>query len=287
MQALFADIPSAIANTVEIARRCSLTLVLGKPQLPNFPVPDGMTMDEFFRSESFNGLEDRLTHPVSRSRQARGAAPALRGTAGVRDRHHPQDGLSGLLPHRGRLHQVGQAQRLPRGAGPRIGRGLAGGLRAQDHGPGPAGIQPAVRALPEPRARVHARLRRGLLPGQPRPRHRLCEAALRPRRRQPDRHLRYHGRARGHPRRGPRAGHELHLLRRHLQAHSQQAGSARHAQIPAQSEEGGRQVHLRHRGRAHAGRAHRKRRRRQDPDRNGPEARRHGLATSACTRAAW
>ncbi|WP_336693885.1 DNA polymerase III subunit alpha [Delftia acidovorans] len=62
MQALFADIPSAIANTVEIARRCSLTLVLGKPQLPNFPVPDGMTMDEFFRSESFNGLEDRLTH---------------------------------------------------------------------------------------------------------------------------------------------------------------------------------------------------------------------------------
>ena len=62
MQALFADIPSAIANTVEIARRCSLTLVLGKPQLPNFPVPEGMTMDEFFRQESFAGLEERLVH---------------------------------------------------------------------------------------------------------------------------------------------------------------------------------------------------------------------------------
>ena len=39
MRKLFADIPTAIANTVEIARRCSLTLVLGKPQLPNFPTP--------------------------------------------------------------------------------------------------------------------------------------------------------------------------------------------------------------------------------------------------------
>ena len=36
MQALFADVPSAIANTVEIARRCNLTLVLGKPQQVRF-----------------------------------------------------------------------------------------------------------------------------------------------------------------------------------------------------------------------------------------------------------
>ncbi len=62
MEALFADIPSAIANTLEIARRCSLTLVLGEPQLPNFPVPAGMTMDEFFRKESYDGLEERLIH---------------------------------------------------------------------------------------------------------------------------------------------------------------------------------------------------------------------------------
>ncbi|MCT9812026.1 DNA polymerase III subunit alpha [Acidovorax sp. Be4] len=62
MQALFADLPSALQNSVEIARRCSLTLVLGAPQLPNFPVPDGMTMDTFFRQESFDGLEVRLAH---------------------------------------------------------------------------------------------------------------------------------------------------------------------------------------------------------------------------------
>ena len=64
MKALFADIPSAVANTVEIAKRCNLTLVLGKPQLPNFPTPlvDGepMPMADYFRQLSFEGLEERL-----------------------------------------------------------------------------------------------------------------------------------------------------------------------------------------------------------------------------------
>jgi DNA polymerase-3 subunit alpha len=45
MQALFADVPSAIANTVEIARRCNLTLELGKPRLPDFPTPNGMPIE--------------------------------------------------------------------------------------------------------------------------------------------------------------------------------------------------------------------------------------------------
>ncbi len=62
MQQLFADIPSALENTVEIARRCHLTLVLGKPQLPNYPIPDGLTMDAYFRKLSFDGLEVRLAH---------------------------------------------------------------------------------------------------------------------------------------------------------------------------------------------------------------------------------
>ena len=67
MQALFVDIPSAIANTVAIAKRCALTLVLGKPQLPNFPtplMPDGQPqpMEDFFRELSHKGLEERLVH---------------------------------------------------------------------------------------------------------------------------------------------------------------------------------------------------------------------------------
>ncbi|MET0310845.1 MAG: PHP domain-containing protein, partial [Burkholderiaceae bacterium] len=62
MTALFADIPSAIANTAEVARRCSLTLELGKPRLPNFPTPNGMPAEEYFRFASHEGLKERMAH---------------------------------------------------------------------------------------------------------------------------------------------------------------------------------------------------------------------------------
>ncbi len=64
MVALFADIPEAITNTVEIAKRCSLPLTLGKNYLPTFPVPEGMTLDAFFRQEAERGLEKRLAKLV-------------------------------------------------------------------------------------------------------------------------------------------------------------------------------------------------------------------------------
>ena len=64
MEALFADLPTALHNTAEIAKRCSLTLELGKPQLPDFPTPvvDGqpLPMADYFRQLSFEGLEERL-----------------------------------------------------------------------------------------------------------------------------------------------------------------------------------------------------------------------------------
>jgi len=56
----FADVPSAIANTLEIAKRCNLTLVLGKPRLPNFPTPDGVSLDDYLIQLSEEGLEKRL-----------------------------------------------------------------------------------------------------------------------------------------------------------------------------------------------------------------------------------
>jgi len=66
MCALFADVPSALANTLEIAKRCNLTLVLGKPQLPNFPIPPVqgvvMSVEDYFRHVSQEGLEERLRH---------------------------------------------------------------------------------------------------------------------------------------------------------------------------------------------------------------------------------
>lgn len=72
MEALFADVPSALANTVAIARRCSLKLVLGKPRLPDFPTPDGSPIEDYFRRLSFEGLEKRLSalFPDERKRDA-------------------------------------------------------------------------------------------------------------------------------------------------------------------------------------------------------------------------
>ena len=64
MTQAFADIPSAVANSQEIARRCSLTLELGKPRLPDFPTPeiDGkrQPIEDYFREASHEGLRLRL-----------------------------------------------------------------------------------------------------------------------------------------------------------------------------------------------------------------------------------
>jgi len=60
MQALFADLPEAITNTVEITKRCNLELTLGKNYLPDYPVPPGMTIADYLAAESRRGLEVRL-----------------------------------------------------------------------------------------------------------------------------------------------------------------------------------------------------------------------------------
>jgi DNA polymerase-3 subunit alpha len=72
MLELFADIPSAVANTLEIAKRCNVSLVLGKPQLPDYPTPNGMAIDEYFRFASHEGLKERLVHlyPDATKREA-------------------------------------------------------------------------------------------------------------------------------------------------------------------------------------------------------------------------
>lgn len=73
MQALFADIPSALQNTVEIARRCNLTLQLGKHFLPEFPTPAGMSVADYFRQTAHEGLEKRLAQIFPDAAQRDGA----------------------------------------------------------------------------------------------------------------------------------------------------------------------------------------------------------------------
>ncbi len=60
MQELFADIPEALQNTVELAKRCNFELSLGTYYLPQFPVPDGHTLDSWIRETSHEGLKKRL-----------------------------------------------------------------------------------------------------------------------------------------------------------------------------------------------------------------------------------
>ena len=60
MAELFPDLPQALANTVEIAKRCSLNLNLGHNYLPNFPIPDGSTVASYLTHLAESGLNERL-----------------------------------------------------------------------------------------------------------------------------------------------------------------------------------------------------------------------------------
>ncbi|MEW8561201.1 MAG: DNA polymerase III subunit alpha, partial [Candidatus Thiodiazotropha sp.] len=60
MVELFSDIPEALENTLEIAKRCTIELTLGQNFLPDFPIPEGMTVGEFLAAESRKGLAWRL-----------------------------------------------------------------------------------------------------------------------------------------------------------------------------------------------------------------------------------
>jgi DNA polymerase-3 subunit alpha len=60
MAELFRDIPEALENSVEIARRCNVRLEFGRYFLPDFPVPAGLTLEEFLRREAEQGLAARL-----------------------------------------------------------------------------------------------------------------------------------------------------------------------------------------------------------------------------------
>jgi len=75
MEALFADVPSAIANSVAIAQRCNLQLTLGVARLPDFPTPDGSSLEQYFQRASREGLERRLAalYPQAAARDAQRA----------------------------------------------------------------------------------------------------------------------------------------------------------------------------------------------------------------------
>jgi DNA polymerase III alpha subunit len=161
MAALFADLPSALANTLGIARRCNLRLTLGKPRLPHARARRRLAdADRGLLSRALaSGAGATPGAALPRCSRACRPTPRVPAAPGIRDRRHRQDGFPRLLPDRRRLHRLGAAQRLPGRPRAGLGRGLARGLCAGHHRPGPASLPAALRALPEPRARVDARLR--------------------------------------------------------------------------------------------------------------------------------
>lgn len=60
MSALFADIPQVIENTNLLASRCNVQLKLGINVLPDFPIPEGETIESFFKKTAAEGLNARL-----------------------------------------------------------------------------------------------------------------------------------------------------------------------------------------------------------------------------------
>ena len=226
----FADLPEALANTVAIAQRCNLTIPLGQNHLPEFPTPAGVTIDEHLRDEAAAGLERRLAklYPDAATRDAK--RPEYVARLEFESADDRADGLRRLLPDRRRLHQLGAAQPRAGRSRPRIGRGLARRVLARHHRPRPVALHAAVRALPQSGARVDARLRHRLLPGRPRPRHRLRQEEVRRRLRVADRDVRHAGGEGRGARRRPRARPALPVRRRHRQADSVPAGQGRDAE---------------------------------------------------------
>jgi error-prone DNA polymerase len=72
MQALFADLPEAIANTLSLSNRIEFSLKDLGYEFPKYPVPDGHTINSFLRHLAEKGMEDRYSHaPADLRRRAR------------------------------------------------------------------------------------------------------------------------------------------------------------------------------------------------------------------------
>ena len=165
MAALFEDLPEALENAVEIARRCTVTVELGGSHLPEFPVPDGHDLDEWFAERTRAGLRRRL------ERTGQGAEAPGGEEAQYRQRLERELDIICRMGYPGYFLIVAdfirwaREQRIPVGPGRGSGAGIARRLRAGNHRSRPAPVRPAVRAFPEPGAGVAAGFRHRLLHG--------------------------------------------------------------------------------------------------------------------------
>ena len=151
-----------------IAQRCAFMLEARKPILPPFPTESGRSEAEELRAQAVDGLEARLERMCSagdgRGRARSGRASPI-ASASISSSTSSSRWVSRLLPDRRGLHPMGEGARHSGRAGPRLGRRLGGRLGADHHRSRSDALRPAVRALPQSRARVDAGLRHRFLPG--------------------------------------------------------------------------------------------------------------------------
>jgi DNA polymerase-3 subunit alpha len=182
----FAEWPEAIASTLEIAERCAVEIELGKQLIPSYQTPDGTPEREYLRARVQEGLVLRYGDPPPAEATAR-----MEMELDVIDR----------MGFNAYFLIVWDFVKFAKENGIAVGRVVLPG----DHRRGPAPVRPAVRALPEPRARVDARYRHRLLGPWPRACDALRDREVRARVGRADRDLRQDVPAGCHPRRGPRA----------------------------------------------------------------------------------
>ncbi len=75
MAELFSDIPEALANTVEIAKRCNVEIKLGTYYLPEYPIPDDFENDPFFQLESYDALKAQTAKTLAEKWQGKEGTP--------------------------------------------------------------------------------------------------------------------------------------------------------------------------------------------------------------------
>ena len=97
MAQLFADVPQALDNALEIARRCNLEIELGRSRLPAFPTPPGVTVDQTLRLQAEQGLAARLAKLFAGAEARTQAAPRYRQRLDFEIRTIIQMGFSGYF----------------------------------------------------------------------------------------------------------------------------------------------------------------------------------------------
>ena len=188
--------PEAIASTLEIAERCSVEIELGKQLIPSYPTPDGSDEREYLRERVQEGLRLRYGDPPPAE-----AVERMEMELDVIDRM----GFNAYFLIVWDFVKLREGERHRRRTRARLGGRLDRVLLPGDHRRRPAALRPAVRALPEPRARVDAGHRHRLLGARARARDALRDRQVRARVGRADRHLRQDVPARRHARRGARA----------------------------------------------------------------------------------